>query len=188
MEYQVLSQNEVNDMYEMFKHLVYNLDKYAIKYCCTDGTLLGAVRHGGLIPWDDDCDIAIESKDLPLMLHLKYIFESNGKYRFVRVGKYIKLKKDNIWIDIFLLDEGVFPQKHFKELSFTTEEYKPFKKIKYGDIDVSVPNLYEEYLDRIFEGWRDTAYIYNHKNKSKKKDIIKSRFITTSITCVKETT
>lgn len=99
----------------------------------------------------------------------KYIFESNGKYRFVRVGKYIKLKKDNIWIDIFLLDEGVFPQKHYANLSFTSDEYKPFKKIKYGDIDVSVPNLYEEYLDRIFEGWRDTAYIYNHKNKSKKK-------------------
>jgi len=187
MDYQVLSQNEVDNLYEMFKHLVYNLDKYAIKYCCTDGTLLGAVRHGGLIPWDDDCDIAIESKDLPLMLHLKYIFECAGKYKLVRVGKYIKLKKDNIWIDIFLLNEGVFPQKHFANLSFTSDEYKPFKKIKYGDIDVSVPNLYEEYLDRIFEGWRDTAYIYNHKNKSKKKISLNQDLLQPLLPCVKET-
>lgn len=183
---QVLSQNEVNDLYEMFKHLVNTLDKYAIQYCCTDGTLLGAVRHGGLIPWDDDIDIAIESKDVPLMLHLKYIFESNGKYRFVRVGKYMKLKKDNIWIDIFLLDDGVFPQKHFKELSFTSEEYKPFKKIKYGDIDVSVPNLYLEYLDRIFDDWRDIAYVYNHRDKIKTKLPMCDKLRQPLLPCVKE--
>ena len=166
---QVLSQNEVNDLYEMFKHLVNTLDKYSIDYCVTDGTLLGAVRHGGFIPWDDDIDIAIESKDVPLMMHLKYIFECVDKYKLVRVGKYMKLKKDNIWIDIFLLDDGVFPQKHFKQLSFTSEEYKPFKELKFGEIIVKVPHLYEEYLDRIFKDWREIAYVYNHKTDIKTK-------------------
>jgi len=166
-EYKVLSQNEVNDLYEMFNHLITLLNKNAIPWVATDGTLLGAIRNGGLIPWDDDIDIAIDKKHLPTLLWLKYQIEKGGLYEFVKVGKYMKLKKDNVWIDIFLLDDWRFPQKHFKNLSFIVDEIYPIRQCMFGDIEINIPNKAEEYLDRILPDWNTTAVIYNHTMENK---------------------
>lgn len=48
---------------EMLAHVDEICQKYGLTYYAYWGTLLGAVRHNGFIPWDDDLDIAMRRED-----------------------------------------------------------------------------------------------------------------------------
>ena len=56
--------------YEMLKDVAAFCDANDIKYFLIAGTLLGAVRHGGFIPWDDDIDIGMDLKNYKKFLKL----------------------------------------------------------------------------------------------------------------------
>lgn len=48
---------------EIYKVFACICDRHGLRYCADSGTALGAVRHGGFIPWDDDIDIQMPRPD-----------------------------------------------------------------------------------------------------------------------------
>ena len=50
-------------MLEMLTYIDGVCVQHDIPYWLSSGTLLGAVRHGGFIPWDDDVDIELLRRD-----------------------------------------------------------------------------------------------------------------------------
>ena len=112
-------------IWQIMQEIIPIINKRGFKYFMLGGTLLGAVRHEGFIPWDDDIDlgmprgdydqfIKIVSDELPPYLKLRtYWDDSAHHYYFSRIVDIrhmlkrtgsILARNEEVWVDIFPLD------------------------------------------------------------------------------------
>lgn len=122
----------------MLKDFIKICEENDILYFTIGGTLLGTIRHGGFIPWDDDIDVLMFRKDFEKLNKLMSE-KPNEKYGFINVlneetyhytwGRFTLLNTEirewwadqvdytpNIFIDIFIMDN--IPNNKIKRFIF----------------------------------------------------------------------
>lgn len=113
---------------DMAKKFTDVCEEYKLKYWIMGGTLLGAVRHKGFIPWDNDMDFAMPRKDFdklleigPEVFHDPLFFQTPVTEKAKYFRTFVRIRNGNgtaafkaeydlgincgIFIDIFCLDE-----------------------------------------------------------------------------------
>ncbi len=107
--YRVYDDETLNKLHEtlieLLDEFVRICKKHNLKYTLVAGTVLGAVRHSGFIPWDDDIDVGMLRPDYEKFLEVapkelkdKYIldcFEQNKDYHL----SFAKIKKNGTIFD-----------------------------------------------------------------------------------------
>lgn len=110
---------------DMLREFARICDKYKLTYYLSAGTFLGAVRHQGFIPWDDDADVRMprpdyekfvricrkELKDPYLIKYFRYDHSVHRYYCRLNDPR-VKLRRtnskngeiSNVWLDVFPLD------------------------------------------------------------------------------------
>lgn len=110
---------------DILKYIDLFCRKHSLQYMLTAGTLLGAVRHKGFIPWDDDIDLMMPRNDYEKLFMLFNKEASGTNYRLISyrdkssIYPFFKIVATNtvviedfvdpqyktgVWIDIFPID------------------------------------------------------------------------------------
>lgn len=117
-------------MLEILKCIDSICEKHNIRYWLSSGTLLGAMRHGGFIPWDDDVDIEMLREDyiklmeiLPKELPEQYVLQnnktdSNYVYLYAKVRDRNSLIEEKCPVNQKFVERGAFVDIFMLENSF----------------------------------------------------------------------
>ena len=100
-----IDKENIRKIYNLLDKTSKLLTRNKIDYWIDSGTLLGAVRHGGMIPWDDDADMSCYNRDKKKIYGLKRHLNRLGldickvSYGFKVFYKDGELIKKNNWRD-----------------------------------------------------------------------------------------
>lgn len=143
-DYRKLDESEIKAIELGVMDYIHNLcQKKNINYSLAYGTLLGAVRHKGFIPWDDDVDIALKREEYDKLyqailqdddaIYKVVSFENDARYPYPFYRVYdVRTVYDNNYIenDIELgICVDVFPFDYYKDVNTEMVKLDTYRRL-----------------------------------------------------------
>ena len=180
------SPNKKQKLKKLLSDSISCFKKINVEFMPVFGTLLGLVRNGGIIPWDDDMDISVDKKDFEKILENKELFKSVG------VGVFLYKKNfNNAFIKLFLLSEKNIPEcnwswpfidifTHYTKdenffiidnsntTKFAKNEIFPLRTNLFENIPMNIPKNVEYILNSYYgNDWEKVCYssTYSHQEE-----------------------
>lgn len=153
----IIKGNKLREAMYIFHRLC---DENQVYYVIAYGTLLGAVRHWGMIPWDDDIDIIVRSVDRGKIY--KILNQMRDEYGFT-IANYNKISK------IIIQDENDYCLDLFFVIDLNGKIVRTFTH----EFEQIKDNYIEEYLLKNEESeWWWKEYDYDSDLLEKRKKFI----------------
>jgi len=174
----------INEIITLLRHFDEFCNKHNLIYWIDAGTMLGAIRDQGHIPYDNDADVGMFQDDFDKFVSRLTELESEP-YNYVihkEVDGFMKIFSRNVAIEESdgtvtspCLDVIVY--KRFKEIVIISNDevrrkypqcyhhvnqFNPLVRVHYGDLALTCPNNPLPYLERQYPRWWEKR-IYDHK-------------------------